>query len=85
VRISALLDEPGRRVTVSVTDNGAGIAPGDLPYIFDRFYKSRDSRGSGLGLAIAKNLVAAHGGEIHAESALRVGTTIRFSLPLESQ
>lgn len=85
VLISARLDEPSQRVIVSVADNGAGIAPADLPHIFDRFYKSRNSRGSGLGLAIAKNLVAAHGGEIQAESALGAGTTIRFSLPLESQ
>jgi len=83
VLISAKLDLPVRRVVVSVADNGTGIAPAELPHIFDRFFKSRESRGSGLGLAIAKNLIAAHGGEITAESTLQVGTTIRFSLPLE--
>ena len=70
------------RLTVAVTDTGAGIPPEDLPHIFDRFYKSRDSRGTGLGLAIAKNLVAAHGGEITADSRLGQGTTIRFTLPV---
>jgi signal transduction histidine kinase len=70
-------------VVVAVSDNGAGIAPDDLPRIFDRFYKSHDSRGSGLGLAIAKNLVAAHGGEISAQSAVGQGATIRFTLPID--
>jgi len=69
---------------VTVSDTGKGIAPEELPHIFDRFYKSRDSRGTGLGLAIAKNLIAAHGGEISAQSELGKGTTIRFGLPVES-
>jgi signal transduction histidine kinase len=71
-----------RHVTLSVSDSGAGIAPDDLPRIFDRFYKTRDSHGSGLGLAIAKNLVEAHGGEIHAESQVGRGTTIHVRLGL---
>ena len=70
------------QVGVSVSDTGPGIAPDVLPHIFDRFYKSADSRGMGLGLAIAKNLVAAHGGEISAQSAPGQGTTIQFTLPL---
>jgi two-component system OmpR family sensor kinase/two-component system sensor histidine kinase BaeS len=69
-------------VTVSVSDTGAGIPPDDLPHIFERFYKARDSRGAGLGLAIAKNLIAAHAGEMFAQSELGKGTTIRFRLPL---
>jgi len=52
--------------------------------VFDRFYKSKDSRGTGLGLAIAKSLVQAHGGEISAESTAGQGTTIRVTLPLRS-
>ncbi len=70
-------------LTIAVSDSGAGIAPDDLPNIFERFYKSADSRGTGLGLAIAKNLVAAHGGAISAESEIGRGTTIQFTLPLE--
>ena len=66
-----------------MTDTGRGIAPEDLPHIFDRFYKSSDSRGTGLGLAIARNLVVAHGGEISAQSDLGQGTTITFTLPLK--
>jgi signal transduction histidine kinase len=70
-------------IELSVSDNGAGIPEQDLPYIFDRFYKSRDSGGMGLGLAIARNLVLAHGGTIQAESQVGQGTTIRFTLPFE--
>jgi len=66
---------------VTVVDTGSGIAPEDLEHVFDRFYKSDGSGGSGLGLTIAKNLVAAHGGEISAESTPGEGTIVRFTLP----
>lgn len=69
-------------VSVAVKDTGRGISPQELPYIFERFYKARDSRGTGLGLAIAKNLVKAHGGEIFVESEVGKGTTIWFTLPI---
>jgi len=70
------------RVAISVHDTGPGIAPDDLPHVFERFYKSEESRGAGLGLAIAKSLVVAHGGEIEATSTLGQGTEMRFTLPL---
>ena len=76
-------DGQAKSIGVSVIDTGRGISAEELPHIFDRFYKSRDSRGTGLGLAIAKNLIAAHGGEISAQSELDKGTTIRFTLPVE--
>jgi signal transduction histidine kinase len=76
VDLSAIRD----RMTVKVADTGTGIAANDLPRIFDRFHKGATSRGSGLGLAIARNLVAAHGGDIQAESQPGRGTTITFSL-----
>jgi two-component system, OmpR family, sensor histidine kinase BaeS len=70
------------RAGMAVDDTGAGISPDDLPHIFDRFYKSKDSRGSGLGLAIAKSLVEAHGGEISAVSSeAGGGTSMRIVLP----
>jgi signal transduction histidine kinase len=66
---------------ITVRDRGPGIAPEDLPHVFDRYYKTADSRGMGLGLAIARYLVEAHGGQIQAESQPGGGTTIRFTLP----
>ena len=63
-------------------DAGRGIPPDALPHIFDRFYKGAGSTGSGLGLTIARNLIVAHGGEIHAESRAGEGTTITFTLPI---
>jgi signal transduction histidine kinase len=71
----------GNQLMVTVRDSGTGIAPDDLPRIFDRFYKGAASSGSGLGLAIAHNLVKAHGGTITAQSREGDGTTITFSLP----
>jgi two-component system OmpR family sensor kinase/two-component system sensor histidine kinase BaeS len=74
-------------VQVSVADNGPGIAPADLPHVFDRFWQGGPGRveGSGLGLAIARELVRAHGGRIWVESAPGQGSTFHFTLPLEAQ
>ncbi len=69
-------------VTIEIADSGAGIPAEELPHVFERFYKSRDSGGMGLGLAIAKNLVEAHGGTITAESQPGRGTTVRINLPI---
>ncbi|HEX8990972.1 MAG TPA: HAMP domain-containing sensor histidine kinase, partial [Anaerolineales bacterium] len=79
VRAELSARQAGARV--SVTDSGPGIAAADLPHVFDRYYKSADSRGMGLGLSIAKYIVEAHGGQIHAESEPGRGTTIWFTLP----
>jgi len=76
------LENPPEQVQVAVSDTGSGIPPEDLLHIFDRFYKSSDSRGSGLGLAISKSLVTAHGGDISAASEVGKGTTITFTLPV---
>jgi two-component system, OmpR family, phosphate regulon sensor histidine kinase PhoR len=74
------------RVILAVSDNGVGIPPGDLPRIFERFYRvgrSRDRRegGTGLGLAIAKHLTLGMNGTIEVESAQGSGTTFRVSFP----
>jgi two-component system phosphate regulon sensor histidine kinase PhoR len=83
VTLAAALDDD--HIVVRVQDTGIGIAPDDLPHIFERFYKAdraRSSGGTGLGLAIAKHLVERHGGQIWAESQLGQGTTVSFTLPL---
>ncbi|MEO7969808.1 MAG: HAMP domain-containing sensor histidine kinase [bacterium] len=72
---------------VRVEDTGDGIAPEHLPHIFDRFFRTDESRsratgGSGLGLAIVKQLVELHGGRVWAESQPGQGTIIRFTLPV---
>ena len=82
ISVAASVERDERdQVRVEVRDSGAGIAADVLPHVFDRFWKSNDSRGSGLGLAIARNLVVAHGGEIGAASQPGAGTTIWFRLP----
>lgn len=84
VRILARQEE--RLVVVSVWNDGPGIAPDELPHIFERFYRAKQgiqqrSGGTGLGLAICKAFVEAHGGTIWAESSEH-STTISFSLPI---
>ena len=74
----------GGQVRMQVSDTGPGIAPEDLPHVFDRFHRGdtardRASGGSGLGLAIARALVQAHGAEIDVESASGRGTTFTIS------
>jgi two-component system, OmpR family, sensor histidine kinase BaeS len=70
-----------QQILIRVRDSGSGIAPEELPRIFERFQKGSESRGSGLGLAIARKLVLAHGGDIGIESAPGKGTTVTVSLP----
>lgn len=72
--------------SVEVADTGMGIPAGDIPRIFERFYRvdkarSRELGGTGLGLAIVKHLVESHGGRVSVESVEDEGTTIRFQIP----
>jgi two-component system sensor histidine kinase MprB len=69
---------------LSVRDHGPGIAPEDLPYVFDRFYRGAEARGrpgSGLGLAIVRQVAVQQAGSVNAEPAAGGGTLIRLSLP----
>ncbi|MFD4676177.1 sensor histidine kinase [Lentzea sp. NPDC058450] len=74
------------RAILEVADTGTGIAPEDVPHVFDRFWRADKSRsrrtgGSGLGLAITRHLVEAHGGTVSVTSTLGEGSTFRISLP----
>ncbi len=83
VEVIGSLDE--QMVSITVADTGIGIRPGDLPKIFDRFYRAENARsqpGAGLGLAIAQRIVEQHGGKIHVESKPSQCSRFTVSLPL---
>jgi signal transduction histidine kinase len=87
VQVALVADE--REVTVSVRDNGIGIAPEHLPRLFDKFYQvdpslTRSHGGAGLGLSISKAIVEAHGGRMGVLSEPERGSTFWFSLPMIS-
>jgi two-component system sensor histidine kinase MprB len=70
---------------LTVRDHGPGIPAGDLPHVFDRFYRAASARGvpgSGLGLSIVRQVAAGHGGTVGAEQAAGGGTLVRLRLPV---
>ena len=82
-KITMEVKDVGDFVQIELGDNGKGIAAKDLPYIFDRFYRTDASRnsskgGSGIGLSIVKKIVEEHGGNIWATSEEGAGTTMYF-------
>jgi signal transduction histidine kinase len=83
--VSLRVDAIDDVVHMQVRDTGAGIAPEQLPRIFDKFYRAdnqqADSEGTGLGLAIAKTIVEAHTGTIAVDSTPGIGTTFTIELP----
>lgn len=87
-QITLAAERQGDFVQIRVCDTGEGIAPADLPFLFDRFWRGDRARthtegvGSGLGLAIARQLIQAHGGQIAVESTVGEGTTFTIHLPL---
>jgi len=72
----------GRRLAIVVTDNGSGIAPEDLPRVFDPYFTTRRT-GTGIGLAISRNIIDGLGGRIIVNSARERGTEVRIELPLD--
>src|SRR5438034_365054 len=85
------LGQADGRVTLTVADTGIGIAAGDLPHIFDRFWRADSARtrtgerpGAGLGLAICKWIAEAHGGTIEVQSRPGRGTTFTVTLPKQA-
>ena len=86
-RIELSLSRKREWAVFEVTDTGIGIEPGEIPHIFDRFYRvdkvrSRASGGTGLGLAIVKGIVDQHGGEVSVKSTPGQGTTFTVRLKL---
>jgi signal transduction histidine kinase len=81
IEISVERKEP--HAVVAVQDHGPGIAPTELPHVFDRYWTGRTKKGgAGLGLAIAKGIVSAHGGAIAVDSRQGQGAKFFFTLPL---
>lgn len=88
-KVLVTVQKQNGRLQVQVKDNGSGISPEHLPFVFDRFYKldrGRERSGTGLGLAIAKAVVEAHGGEIAVQSGgTGAGATFTLYLPLAGE
>ncbi len=87
-RVSARLIIQGDSILFEVQDTGIGIAPADLPRLFEKFYRgsqreAREQKGSGLGLAIVKSITEKHGGKVWVESELGKGSTFYLQVPLK--
>lgn len=89
LRYQTLTYQNSSAALIEVEDEGEGIPPEDIPYIFERFYKADKARtrgaagGTGLGLAIVKNIVEAHQGSVNVRSIVGQGTTFSVILPLD--
>lgn len=87
-RICVSLARSDGHARLQLTDSGIGISAGDMPRVFDRFYRADPSRsatsapGAGLGLSICRSIIEAHGGQIRIESELRKGTQVVVSIPI---
>lgn len=81
--VKVLLKDMGEQFGIDISDNGSGIEAGDLPFIFDRFYRgdtARSNAGSGIGLSIVKKIVYDHKGTVWADSTVGEGTSIHIVL-----
>lgn len=86
-RVVVRVEQPDSLLRISVADTGVGIAPEDIPLLFDKYEQARHratrgEKGTGLGLYITRQLVELHGGEIHVESEVGRGSTFSFTVPV---
>jgi signal transduction histidine kinase len=78
----------GLGLRITVADNGAGIAPENMPHIFEPFFSTKESKGTGLGLWVSQGIVQKHGGRIHVRSSRHPehhGTCFVIFLPMATQ
>ena len=87
VRAAAgLLERGAATVVIEFADTGMGVAPEDLPKVWDPFFTTKlEGKGTGLGLAICRRIVEEHSGTISLESKVGQGTTVRIVLPATAQ
>ena len=86
-RVNLRVRSTGSNVTFEIRDNGIGIAPSDLPHLFEKFYrgKQREARtqhGTGLGLAIVRSIAERHGGKVWVDSEIGKGSAFFLQVPL---
>jgi signal transduction histidine kinase len=80
--------ENDSKVVIEIRDNGEGIAPEDLPFVFDRLYRADKQRAAtgkehfGLGLAIVKAIMKIHGGAVSISSQVGIGTSVLLEFPI---
>ncbi|MEA3560679.1 MAG: GAF domain-containing sensor histidine kinase [Candidatus Omnitrophota bacterium] len=85
-KITVIVHDKDNYIQIDVVDTGIGIIPGDLPKVFDEFYRTDNpinlkKKGSGLGLSLVSRIIEAHKGKIWVKSELGKGTTFSFTLP----
>jgi len=90
LRARAVMSEQRSELQIIIADHGLGIAPDDLPHIFEPFYRGREVvaaqiHGNGLGLSLVKRIIEAHGGSVSVESAPSRGSTFTLHLPATAQ
>ncbi|KAB8136755.1 AAA family ATPase [Gracilibacillus oryzae] len=81
IELSLAISEKNQAI-FTIRDEGEGILPADIPYVFDRYYTKRKTSGNGLGLAISKEIIHCLNGEIWVESIVNEGTAFAFSIPI---
>lgn len=82
-KVAVMVSREANDIVIRIRDTGIGMAPAEIPRIFEAFYRTKnDRKGSGLGLSIACTIIKAHGGKIWAESVPGIGSTFSFTLPV---